>query len=299
VFALLSHPSATLANTHCQKIETLIEADYNKSVADIYLSVSERLITTSKCLDIFSYIRGCEEEACLPTWAPLWIKQRYVYSLLESRIDFRADGDCSSSMSRLLTDCSTLGLRQTEEYVTSCVDEGQLFAMSSALGSVSWLFESGNDHGPRPLESTCHTRTSIPDSMVYHLRSDSGFVYVWDQFKAGLPGQPRAGIVRTLAELLTCGQIHPQCEGAGRKYRHARDFATYWTRNMYGHPDAGLFLLQRSLSGSHRNFRKATEHACEGGVLFCTDAGHLGLGPDTLRVGDETCILKGGKVPYI
>jgi hypothetical protein len=54
VFALLSHPSATLVETYGQTTGTLIEADYNKSVQDIYKNVAERLITISKSLDILS-----------------------------------------------------------------------------------------------------------------------------------------------------------------------------------------------------------------------------------------------------
>lgn len=34
-------------------------------------------------------------------------------------------------------------------------------------------------------------------------------------------------------------------------------------------------------------------------MLFCTDTDFLGLRPASLRLGDEACILKGGKVPCL
>jgi hypothetical protein len=84
VFALLSHPGAKLNKTHGQEEELLMGADYNKSVEEIYRVVADRLIATSKCLDVLSYIRGCDQEGGLPTWAPLWSKRRRdIHCLLD------------------------------------------------------------------------------------------------------------------------------------------------------------------------------------------------------------------------
>jgi hypothetical protein len=33
--------------------------------------------------------------------------------------------------------------------------------------------------------------------------------------------------------------------------------------------------------------------------VFYTDTGYIGMGPASTDVGDEVCILEGGKVPYM
>jgi hypothetical protein len=37
----------------------------------------------------------------------------------------------------------------------------------------------------------------------------------------------------------------------------------------------------------------------KGSRLFCTDTGYIGMGPTLMDIGDEVCILQGGRVPCI
>lgn len=46
-------------------------------------------------------------------------------------------------------------------------------------------------------------------------------------------------------------------------------------------------------------FSKAFYRASWGLTLFITKQGHLGLGPYTIRSGDQVVIMKGGRTPYI
>lgn len=46
-------------------------------------------------------------------------------------------------------------------------------------------------------------------------------------------------------------------------------------------------------------FSKAFHRASWGRTLFITKKGYLGLGPYTIRPGDQVVILKGGRTPYI
>jgi hypothetical protein len=69
---------------------------------------------------------------------------------------------------------------------------------------------------------------------------------------------------------------------------------------VLGHPDASLFPTTTSSKWRDcKSFQKVVDHMCEGRVLFCTESGFMGLGPDWMCIGDEVCILKGGRVPYI
>jgi hypothetical protein len=48
----------------------------------------------------------------------------------------------------------------------------------------------------------------------------------------------------------------------------------------------------------HMYLRKA-RRVCLGRKLFITKGGHLGLGPVSMAVGDDVCIVKGAKVPFV
>ncbi|KAK8041283.1 heterokaryon incompatibility protein-domain-containing protein [Apiospora phragmitis] len=41
------------------------------------------------------------------------------------------------------------------------------------------------------------------------------------------------------------------------------------------------------------------ETALSGRRFFVTEQGHMGIGPPTLKTGDEVCVLLGGEVPFV
>lgn len=70
---------------------------------------------------------------------------------------------------------------------------------------------------------------------------------------------------------------------------------------MVPYSDAIFFLKPGApFTGSNAYclFRLAAEYACKG-RMFYTDTDMMGLGPASMRLGDDACVLKGGKVPYI
>jgi hypothetical protein len=128
--------------------------------------------------------------------------------------------------SRMTLHCSDQN-EQTEENSDPHAHGGQLFVMSSTIGRLSWHFSMPNNQSPHSIDSRVLTRASPRDSMLYHLSSSRGFVYVLEEFKAALPVQPGADTIRTFAELLTCGLVHLRYEGAGGKFLHACDCEKY------------------------------------------------------------------------
>jgi hypothetical protein len=295
IFALLSHAGAKVETTHGEPTELLIEADYSRSIVDIYTHLAKRLLAISGCLDVLSYIRGCEGRFGLPSWAPMWNETREgVHCLLGSHIRFTADGSHSSTSPWTSSRTDIYSLEQTEQHITARVDNHQLCVMSVDIGRISWRFERARE---KYIE-----RFWKP--MVYLLQPGEGVLDVWEQFNEAASGRLEVDLLQTYAELITCGLVHPQYEEETGKKLYARHFEAFW-RTAVNENEAGAALSRAKTKAKNKKrrdckrFQNAIDYASEKRVLFCTDTGYMGLGPDSIRVGDEACILEGGKVPYI
>jgi hypothetical protein len=88
---LLSRPSAQTKVDNAGSIEFLIEPDYTKSLMAVYANVAQRLIMTTKRLDVLSYVRDHEASES-PSWAPTWSQQLRSFPLLDSHVRFCAAG---------------------------------------------------------------------------------------------------------------------------------------------------------------------------------------------------------------
>jgi hypothetical protein len=125
-----------------------------------------------------------------------------------------------------------------------------------------------------------------------------GFILIWEQLNDELPMHSSVRITEIIGEVLTCGLVHPQYED--REEMHTHHFQDYWDEIVGCHIDERYpRFIQLPQCPQRSAYRIAADYACKGRVLFCTDTGFMGLGPASIRVDDEACIMKGGKVPYI
>jgi hypothetical protein len=306
VFALLSHPSARTKNLHGRATRSLIGADYNKSFIEVYKLLATTLIETSQCLNVLSYVRGREQEAGLPTWAPMWNHQmRVAHCLLDSYAAFMADGNSSSATPWVLARTDSYDSDQVGPILGHHIRDWQLSVVSLSIGRVSWCFKNLVMEQYHELFQRIGNKGFSREPMAFELSSFRGLKSVLEQIRNELSLQDTTEIAETFAEVLTCGFLHPQYEGVGepnahvhynRTYHDVHHSMTYQGDVIENHPDADLLL---SLEVPDQSFQNAIDYVCEGRILFCTQTGFMGLGPASMRIGDEACILKGGKVPYI
>ncbi|KAH4333998.1 hypothetical protein HBI82_084510 [Parastagonospora nodorum] len=299
VFALLSHPSATVV-TLDQSTELIIEADYRKTAIEIYALLAERLVCTSRCLDVLSYIRGDEKDYGLPTWAPLWSERTKTSACLHDwHIQFAADGNMASDVRITWNLAENQGFKQCEPWINN---SGQLCVASIAVGKVSFCSRRASiEHCYQCAGQVDFTRNP-PKSDTKDLCLHHGFGLLLEQVNHALPNHAVTRPIETIGEVLTCGFVLAQYEAAVTKDEHTLHFKNYLRdvlRRAVGVASWQAFELPLNYSFGNNPYRIAADCACEGRVLFCTDTGSMGLGPAALRVGDEACVLKGGKVPYI
>ncbi|KAF2818710.1 HET-domain-containing protein, partial [Ophiobolus disseminans] len=148
IFALLSHPSAQVKDPQDSTLSLVVEADYKKTYEEVYRDVAARLITTSNSLDVLSYIRGFEKGCGLPTWVPDWGDQRWINGLLDSHVQFTADGSASSPTSWITTG-------PEPHHPMICAEKNAPgYGLSVIIGRVSWHFRgvsTGTPHTQSPL----------------------------------------------------------------------------------------------------------------------------------------------------
>lgn len=300
VFALLSHLSATKKCPHDKGHEVWIEADYNKSIVEVNMLVVKRLIRSSGRLDVLSHVRGHEAEVGLPTWAPMWNHRiRVAHSLLKSHVDFCADGHAlpATAWGNMRT-----GIHDSEQlgpYHDHFIHQDQLHVTSISIGRVVWYFKDPAMEQYDGWLGQSDTRRSLRGPMKYSLSFPHGVLSALAQVETKLPMYTAPQVLKAFGEILTCGTIHPKYEGERGRREHASDYMAYRKSTIENHPDTPSPVQDARPVRRDRAFQNAIDYACEGRVLLCTDTGSLGLGPASLRLGHEVCIMRGGEVPYL
>jgi hypothetical protein len=271
VFALLSHPAAGRYHPITSQPIMLIEPDYTKTFQRIYAEIAHNLIRDSNCLDVLSYVRGSEQDNGLPTWAPLWSQPREAHSLLDSHLKFSASGPIKSS-SRFWDQHTSLLSHQDMLHDKSKEHRRTLSVLSVAIEKVADF--------TTPVESDAN-------ALVMHCLLFLKGVGRIQQHKH-LPNE--------VFEVLTCGHFHPQYAHENGEAQYAEDVGGYRQYVRWLETDK---IGDWGNPAHVRSFDKAAWYACSGRSLFHTREGHLGLGPAGMRVGDEACLLRGAKVPFI
>jgi hypothetical protein len=209
VFALLSHPSATVVTLN-QSTELIIEPDYRKTAIEIYGLLVERLVCTSRCLDVLSYINGDEKDYNLPTWAPLWGERTKTSAcLIDWHIQFAADGNMASDEQITWNLTESQGFKECEPCIHH---DGQLCVASVVVGKVSFCSQRASaEHCYQCAGQVDLTRTpqklDTKDLCLHH-----GFALLLEQVNYTLPNHAVTRPVETVGEVLTCGCVLPQHE---------------------------------------------------------------------------------------
>jgi len=276
VFALLSHPSVQKKMDHQTPAVCLMEADYTKSVVDVYADVAESLIITTRRLDVLSYVHGPWMHG-LPTWAPFWrqrSEQDHPNRLLDSHEAFAAAGSFRHWKEEIMTPSGP-----EDDHGLNSSRRQRLAVSAFVIGKVIWCSSPANGLADFELSSNFHVKN------------------IWQHLQKMQHGKRRTrlqvrgleNLVAKYRDVLTCGLFYPQYEAHPQD--HAQNFAEYWRQTW--EPGNHEYI-----SGPGQ-FARAAFYAWQGRKLFYTNTGHIGLGPILTKDGDEACILKGGRVPYV
>jgi len=220
--------------------------------------VAKRLIRSSGRLDVLSHVRGHEAEVGLPTWAPMWNHRiRVAHSLLESHVDFCADG---RTLPTTAWDDFRTGIHNSElpgPYHNHFIYEDQLHVTSIAIGRVVWCFKDpAMEQYDEWLEQS-DTRRSLRGPMKYNLSFPHGVLSVLAQIETRLPMYTAPQVVEAFGEVIICGTIHPQYEGERGRREHASDYIPYRECAIEDDSDA------TPPSQDDCAFQNAIDYACE------------------------------------
>jgi hypothetical protein len=294
VFALLSHPSARLKKSYEARAELLVEADYTRSVEDVYTVFATRHIAVTNCLDVLSYVRSRlmgsvllikapkAETFDLPSWVSDWNRRPDRHCLLTQHVTFASSGR------GIFRHWHNYNVSSTKTAVNEDVrysPKKALVLCASVIGNVIWHSTWNNGMFRVP-----------PDK--------SEFQAIWRYLQGALlkrnPLSSTAGLIAKYRDALTCGGLHPRYSDAGGPQRHLTDFAAFWSQVWGNEPEAELVAKPDDPHPDDSDaFGLAFWYVWPGRMEFHTDTGYVGLGPKNMREGDEVCILQGGRVPCI
>ena len=255
-----------------------VEADYNKSVKDVYKDFTILTINCQRNLDLLSFAGsrdGINQD--IPSWIPQWDRTFAATSILIginnslTRHDWNTDGSTLLEIPLRTSNDFILvkGLVLDNIHHTVKLDrtEWRRSYPSNKHNPLFKLWRQEEDadasrNGPKVYDCTGDSLFHIyAASIVAGIDSGSRQVSQhWDEFKTNISSIIKAC---ALAEDEQESQV---------PLVHNRPWADY--RSI-----AAVFSTGR--------------------VVFETSVGYVGLGPESLEKNDLVCILYGGHVPYI
>lgn len=289
VFALLSHPSA-FADDEYTPGQLLIEPDYSKDVVEVYTDTAKALIRRDRNLDVLSHaeeFRYLQPEN-LASWVPDWSRPSRHRNLLCSQKDFAAAAgfpledempddepfDDQNSDEELPCKASP---HETPHFKLSYFGVWELHARGIYLGSVRWQRNLA-------LWNTWPALPTMP--MVYKELTSAWIGMSQDQRHKS----SKEELLSVFGRCLSGGMLHPAYNGPHGTQRHDRDFQFLWQ-------DIEARQGQATDTGIRKGFLDSILYACQGRSLFCTDTGLFGLGPTSMRTGDQVFVVELGRMP--
>lgn len=257
----------------CTLVGRILEPDYSKSTAEVYIDVVMAAVNDGSGLRILSNVQhedSYRQKGDLPSWVPYWPRQRSVSFL--DRQTWYAGGQQAAEVSFPSRWEMAAGGIVFEEIVsvsdihpTSLDEYGSLHPFLDLMLALWSEVNTSNKSGePSRLsfEALCRTLTgghTANGEVVYQLNANQRREFYADY-------------VAFIDHILQC---------TGQRSR------TYTPPDLVG------------ISGNWQRYARGVRYACRSRRIFRTQEGSLGLGPACTGVGDRVCVLKGGKVPYV
>lgn len=280
VFALLN--LASFAD-----VSDRISPEYTRTPVDVYRSIVELSLSYHENLNILSYIHHDDPlPTDWPTWVPRWDVAPAAGSLIrhtESDRYFACGDDLKLSDFGYNFEAESLAL------------SGQL------LGNITQISETITaKHIQEIPDTNSQTRHPVRDFLNIQL---TGLKNYHKEDRTVL-------LVIRLCHTMTIGENSnyediTRDSDPDRKilHRHFADFAAYMTRFDPTSPSlqeiAEVFNNEDDYDGDASNFEVAASRVCDDRRLFLFGDEYIGIGPKSMRPGDQLHILFGGQMLYV
>jgi hypothetical protein len=276
VFAKLGHYSARSRRTGLP----IIEADYTKSVSDIYLAVATQLLKERISLEVLNTVyMTCPLSDDLPSWVPRWNVRAPSWVLGDNKSVFAAT-KCDPIVE--FVDLRTVNVSGFEiDNVDYCSQ-----MLPTTNGECKWY---GN--------KTASERNGIKD-LWFHLSGQSDI----DTSAFYINGER---VITAFCQTISAG-----CFYLAMKKGHAKDYHSTPSTKWLSHGASYLLdvlsdttaavgdLKEMSTGGDGVVWADGANSVTDCRRIFRTVKGYYGLGPPLIENGDIVCVLFGGKTPF-
>jgi hypothetical protein len=281
VYALLSHPSATINGT------LLIQPNYTVTPAQVYTEVALNVVERTNSLQILAFVDHHEEPDALmlPTWVPNWHALNLVAPL---RCPTQAAAETDTSIS---VASSERGM------VLKC--RGVFIDTMRAMADV--------------IEPSELTVTTLEKEMQKKIPFLIDHIWTKTVVEPDIPHASLGDFLASLALVLTGGYLEfsPSTSGEEQEqqkvdlaalvleYDHIRDDGHTDGILANSSPAEKSLLQTMAPKGTaHRFVQDMTWNSmCR--RIFRTTKGHIGLGPRTMKEGDICIVAWGAVYPMI
>ena len=238
--------------------------DYSKSVEDLYIEVTGRLMKRERSLNLLSSVEDIVDRVFmhLPSWVPNYsIWQRHTIlgsSIRVPHLNFHAAGN-SPVVARWQTGSRILGLDGFCYDVIETVSTNSLDRQTEDINVVlEWLY--------------------LTEPLIRRGFRIEGFwrALIGERKKSDFPGPEQYGT--SFDSYLSHAKAHQQGDTQVLDTRRHQDSSSITNP-----------LVEQATLGYVAPHRK----------FFTTTKGLIGLGPRSMCTGDIICIMSGGRVPYV
>ncbi|KAG7289929.1 hypothetical protein NEMBOFW57_006306 [Staphylotrichum longicolle] len=309
--------------TGAEEKKLVVMPDYGKSVDDVYLELALNLIRQRRGLRVLSAVEHAtdaelETESGSPSWVPMWKQSMTICTLgIFSGFYYNASGGLGKQPPPAVVRTSPYTVMQTHD--ESALREEKLLRVAGAFVDVVDETIAFNDehlelpwtvHSPRRLADTMKSiwQAAIKTNPCPGERSP----YIGDE------PDSNDGRIDALSLTLTAGLTgYDSAESAEHFSEHRANFRAYRAtsglltnvdsvvdaKDEYEH-EAGTQSPEAqpavsATTGNAEKFWLDMRLVSYGRNFFRTQRGYFGLGPRTMRRGDQCVVLAGAKVPFV
>ncbi|KAH7061687.1 heterokaryon incompatibility protein-domain-containing protein [Paraphoma chrysanthemicola] len=282
----------------------LIEADYNRSVEDIYRDLAVSHIDRTTSLEILTAVQHVPDSSIplpTPSWVPRW--DQYVGTPILGL--YSSSHFASANRKAILTSPSNPNRLIVRGHIvsrivaTSCLLDGSSFDLPLPPDEI---------HGPDSPE--VHKFWDSNPFAVLWLASNLGKRHLvghqYPQLLNEFAGSGFALVNRhsSIYDAYIKTWVNGKSMGEIEEFDVKADAAAYWERVFYGSegdpviPDEDR-VSQSVYEARWKRYRDSMAHVCNKRKFFFTKKEFFGVGPGALKNGDWLAILQGADVPFV
>ncbi|MCJ1438051.1 hypothetical protein MMC27_007438 [Xylographa pallens] len=296
--------------------------DYSKSLTDVYLQTAEHIFSTDGNITLLSEVKGLQLGSGLPSWVPDWRVSPSVILLATKNTDgtkrYAASGICHP---KFAVDTPGSGMLVVHGLCFDKVSQhlGKVSKISEGKEYIPWM--GLRDYGIGLWAEMA--RSVYPDG-VYSPTGEP-LIQVYDRVLTGdqsLTSErlDKAGksafYPETLNHISTSRSdisytLHPQAikqvkdlgidlEAAIWSYLKGPELYTTVDIMKYLYKSSRIDGVSPEIEAQVESEQHSVRDAITGGRrLFISEAGHMGLCPESTEPADVICIIFGADVPFV